>query len=168
METLAEVKIHLRKNWEKGTKCPACGQHVQVYRYKLFMTSAVALIQLYILSIKNPTTEYFHVSKFAEANTTKIRSPHFAELRFWNLVRPMDSKTGTHNASGFWKITEKGKTFVRGRESVAKYIKIYNNKFVGFEGDQVTIKDCLGNKFDYSEVMFGYEDSGEDIQGRLF
>lgn len=158
INTIAEAKEHLKENWEKGVDCPACGQHVQLYRYPLFATSAYALIELYKLTINNYPEEYFHVNKFAEAKAGKIRSPHFAELRFWGLVQAMDKKTKEKNSSGYWAITEKGKRFVERSLKVPKYIKIYNNKFVGHEGDEISITDALGNKFNYADLIQGSVD----------
>lgn len=49
METIAEAKQYLNDNFENGVECPCCGQNVKKYKYNLFATSALALIDLYKL-----------------------------------------------------------------------------------------------------------------------
>ena len=73
--TLAEVKTYLRDQFSDGCDCPACGQFVKLYNYKLFATSAWALIQLYKLHEKRPNEAYFHISEYAEAGEGRIRAP---------------------------------------------------------------------------------------------
>lgn len=58
-------------------------------------------------------------------------------------------------ASGFWRITDKGKQFADGIIKVQSRILVYNNTFQGFsdKSELIGIKEALGNKFDYSELM---------------
>ncbi len=150
--TLEEAKALLREHFDEGMDCPCCGQFVKKYRYKLFATSARALIDLYHLTNKTGET-YHHVSKFAEARLGQARASHFAELRFWGLAAPMDKKTATQNSKGMWRITRYGRMFVEGEMSVRQFVSVFNNGFMGFDGDQVNIHEALGNKFDYKELM---------------
>ena len=153
-KTLKEVKEFIREHFKEGLNCPACGQNVKLYEYKLFRMSAIALIYLYKLTRDNPEKVYFHVSKYAEAIPgKKIRSPHFAELRFWGFIVAKDRKTKESNASGFWAITEKGKNFVEGRISVPERIMMFNNKWQGFAGEAIMIEDAMENSFEYQEMM---------------
>src|SRR3990167_6219071 len=120
-ETLKEAKEYLKENHEKGTQCPCCGQHVQLYRYPLFATSAVALTDLYKITLETKS-EYHHISKFAEARKGKSRAPHFAELRFWEFIEAKDTKTKDTNTSGLWNVTNKGIQFIKNLILVPKYI----------------------------------------------
>jgi hypothetical protein len=43
--------------------------------------------------------------------------------------------------------------FAEGKLSVSKIAKICNNTFLGFEGELITIKEALGNSFNYSETV---------------
>lgn len=149
-----EARDYLRKHWEDGCKCPACGQHVQLYDYKLFATSAYALILLYRLG-KNSSDKYFHISEYAESNQSKARAPHFAELRFWGLIEKAPNNDPAKKSSGYWAITDKGKQFVEGELQVQSRILVYNNKFQGYskKSELITIKQALNNRFDYSELM---------------
>lgn len=151
MQTIDEAKQFLRDNLHAGAKCPCCGQQVKCYKYKLYGTAARALIDLYKLG-----NGYHHVSQYAEAGAGRLRAPHFAELRFWGLIerRPLNDNP-KKRSSGYWRITKKGKLFVRGEITVNSRILVYNGKFQGFAPDSVliNIKDALGNDFDYRELM---------------
>lgn len=154
METVAKAKEYLRENWEQGVDCPCCGQHVQLYDYKLFATSARALILLYRLTKERPD-EYFHISEYAEADRGKSRAPHFAELRFWGLISKQSNTDPAKKSSGYWKITTKGKEFVDGTITVPSRILVYNNRFKGFsdKSTDIDINEALGNKFNFAELM---------------
>lgn len=150
-KTHKEAKQYLRANFEKGCKCPTCGQRVQLYNYKLFASSAFALIRLSRLS-----DDWQHIKDFAEATDKTPRAPHFAELRFWGMVEPMPTNEDPKKkASGFWRITPKGRLFVAGLSEVQSRILVYNNNFVGFaaNAELITIKQALGNEFNYEELM---------------
>lgn len=155
--SIDEAKQYLKDNWEDGCACPACGQHVQLYDYKLFATSAYALLLLYKLDKEFPREIYFHISRYAEAGEGKIRSPHFAELRFWGLIAKRDAvaKDPTKKSSGYWCITAKGKSFIEGDITVPSRILVFNNKFRGFsdKAEQIAIRKAFDNKFDYTEII---------------
>jgi hypothetical protein len=79
-----------------------------------------------------------------------------SKLRYWGLIFKSDGSRGDGNPSnGYYGITSKGNDFVRGLIKVPKNIFIYNDEFDGFDGVDVSIVDCLGEKFDYSELMGG-------------
>jgi hypothetical protein len=154
--TIAEAKQYLRDNWEKGCECPACGQRVQRYDYKLFATSAYALVLLYRLDKQRPNEKWFHVSEYAEANEGKIRAPHFAELRFWNLIekRPYNDDP-KKKSSGYWCITDRGRQFAERKLKVQSRILVFNNKFQGYsdKSELIDIKEAFGNVVNYQEIM---------------
>ena len=126
--------------------CPCCDQMVKIYRRKV---SGVAARDLIKFSRTSADGEYRHISKIQLASG----GGDFAKLQLWGLVEEeLNFDTGKRT-SGMWCITKKGRDFVAGNVHVPKYILIYNGKFLGFDGDQVTIEECLGNNFNYSELM---------------
>lgn len=154
--TLKDAQQYNREHWHEGCKCLACGQRVQLYNYKFFASSAFALIRLFNLTETNPDQEWFHVKDYAEAGKDRPRAHHFAELRFWELIEKCDvNDDPAKKSSGYWKITEKGKQFVNEEIKVQSRILIYNNIFVGFaeNSSEITVREALGNKFDYEELM---------------
>ena len=55
--------------------------------------------------------------------------------------------------NGYYRLNGKSLMFCEGKLSVPKIAKILNGTFEGFDGEQVTIKDCLPEKFNYNELM---------------
>lgn len=165
METIAEAKISLRENWEKGTDCPACGQLVKKYVRKLNSGMARGLIVAYRID-QEKGQDWFHIS---ELLTKKIAAGanELQKLRFWKLVEQK-----THNDdpdkkhSGFWRLTERGRLFVTNGVLVPRCITMYNQKFLGYEdeNDLISIREALGSKFNYRELMGEYFQSNEPPQ----
>jgi hypothetical protein len=157
IETLEEAKAYIAANFEKGSNCPCCNQMVKQYKYKLYDSSAVALIKLYNLTkLLAPETE-FHVNQFAEKSAIHPRASHFAELRHWGLVQPSAKDVKGKKSSGYWSITDEGKKFVEGDLKVPEMIKMFNNECYGKFGDQIDIHAALGNKFKYEDIMNSYK-----------
>lgn len=70
------------------------------------------------------------------------------------------SETTEKRTSGFWIPTQLGIDFVRNKIRVKAKANIYNNKFYGFEGDDISIIDALKDKFNYEQLMT-HESNGE-------
>ncbi len=143
METIKEVKDYLRENFEKGTDCPCCGQFVKQYRRKLNSGMAIAMLKIYKLCANG---EYYNISN----ELIGIHQLEYSKLRYWKLI---ESK---NNENGLWKPTKQGIDFVVGKCTIPKYAYVYNNKLIKLEGEQISIKDALGDHFDYNELM-GYD-----------
>ena len=81
----------------------------------------------------------------------------YSVLRFWGLIVPLKEKKVDQGklSSGKWAITLAGIEFLHNMRSVQKYVKIYNNKFYGFEGPSVKVTDCKKNSFSYTALMAG-------------
>lgn len=149
--TIQEGKDMLREKWEKGVDCPCCGQLVKRYSRSMHTMMAVALIALYRAWIDDH--EYHHISEFAEYRGIG----DFAKLRYWGLIEEKEKGEGDDHkrTSGYWKITEKGELFVKGKISVPRRVALFNQKFLGLEGDPMTIQEALGKKFNYQDLMEG-------------
>ncbi len=142
--TVEQAKAHLRENWEEGVKCPCCTQEVKLYKYKINKGMALVLIQMY--KSKN---EWIHPIK-----DLKTINGDYAKLRFWGLVESSsDQPEDDKKANGFWRVTEKGKKFVNNTLRVKEKALLFNNKNYGFIGNDISITDALGNKFNYAELM---------------
>lgn len=150
--TLEEAKQYIAENFITGTQCPCCTQMVRQYSYKLYDSSAAALIRLYNLTLFKGDGE-FHVKDYAEATEHYTRASHFAELRWWGLIEKMENPSKKAPSAGYWYITEKGKQFVRNEIKVKESIKMFNNQFHGFEGNEISISEALGTKFDYNQIF---------------
>lgn len=143
-----------------GTECPCCGQFVKLYRRRLNNALAHALI----LMVNRPKTSdpWFHVPTYlaSQTATATIRGGDWAKLTYWDLIEPLaaERRDGSKR-SGFYKVTDKGYQFARGRITVPKYAYVYNSTLYGFsDGDKypmqtTTIREALGAKFNYAELM---------------
>ncbi len=149
-DTLKAAKQHLRNNWNSGTDCPCCGQIVKLYKRKFNTIMARGLISLYHLCRGNQN--YHHVSDIM----TKISptgSSDFSKLRYYGLIEEESNDDTAKKTSGNWKITSLGIKFVHQRIIVPEYLHIYNTKVRKFDGNTIGIRDALGMKFNYTELM---------------
>lgn len=151
METLKEAKEYLKSNIGEGTKCPCCGQFVKLYTRKLNSSMAYALILIY----KSPFQGFFHVEDYLKSiNCPSSIRGDFAKLRWWNLIEQFkgEREDGSKRV-GHYRITTLGKNFTRGFCTVKESIRLYNQGFYGFSGNEIDIKRALKNKFNYNELM---------------
>jgi hypothetical protein len=72
----------------------------------------------------------------------------------WRLMeqQPGYRKDGS-NRVGWWRLTDRGRAFVRGEIKVPSKARIYANRCLGFTGDPWTISDALRHPFDFRELM---------------
>lgn len=138
--------------WEKGTCCPSCGQFVKVYRRKLNSAMAVALISVYRYFEQPSADEWLHVAKHLVSR--KIQRSDEAKLVYWDLLRPLSAeRPDGSKRNGFYKITEKGRQFVRGEINVPAYVNVFNQTVYGFSDETTSIVEALGSRFNYAELM---------------
>lgn len=161
METLEEGKQFLRDNWEKGARCPCCTQFVKIYKRRIHHTMARMLINLYLLDLKE--SRFYHTTEI-QKELKLSGTADFAKLVYWELIEELEENQNENTkTSGFWKITEKGRLFVQNKISVPSHAKIFDARLLGFEGDQVSIKESFGKFFNYSELMKGSEPQQESL-----
>lgn len=148
-DTLEQAKQYTRKHWQEGVRCPCCNQLVKLYKRPLYGTIAVNLIRLYKLSHR----DFHHITKILLPNSSG--GGDFAKLIYWGLVeeQPKDPDDPTARTSGMWRITQKGIDFVTGNALVYSHALIYDGQFLGMAGKEVGIKEILGKKFNYEELM---------------
>ena len=155
---LAAAKKRLLEGAEKGVECPCCGQYVKLYRRKLNSQMALFLIRLYRIT-ERAGTEYHHVRDFLDAGHKASSDGTY--LRHWGYIEPLpkadapeaDTEKKKQRTSGYWKITAQGKCFVEGLIEAPAAILMQSGKFRGYDEEKVGIKDALGVKFDYEELM---------------
>ena len=140
--TLQAAKDQLRNQIANGTgaKCPCCTQTVKIYRRNINSGMALMLVRAY----RDYGRDWFHLPTAVGLRTY---SGEGSQFRFWGLLEQDPDR------QGYWRITEAGEDFVRERSAVPKYALIFNARCLRHEGENVTIQDCLGDKFDYDELM---------------
>lgn len=154
--TLSQVKDYLRQNSEKGCLCPACNQHVQIYKRSITSSMGAALILLSKMANDN---QWFHLETYLKSSPAPASwRGDVPKLRFWGLIEKREGEKEDGNPNdGIYRITPEGRFFVHGHHAVKGSILMYNNKKIGYPTDveEVTIQDVLGKKFNYSELMEG-------------
>lgn len=162
---LSEYKINLKVQAQVGTHCKACGQWCKVYRNKFNSSMARTLIWLYPHFKKHPL-KWLHVGKYLIDNYQRLPGVHGKLCVFEMMEKNKDAEplTGAKSA-GLYRMTGKGILFVENRITVPGYWTQYNGDVIGFDGDDIGIRDALGKHFDYAELMreVGYWKQGELI-----
>lgn len=151
--TLDQAKAWLRKHVEEGARCPCCNQMAKVYRRKVNSGMAVALIAMW----RTAAFDWQHI-----ATTLENRHADEAKLRYWGLIEEGDERREDGGRAGWWRMTEKGRAFVRGLITIPKYARVYDSRLISLEGPEVSIRDALTDKFDYDELMRGGTPWGTD------
>lgn len=78
-----------------------------------------------------------------------------ALLRYWGLIEEVPGlrKDGSARV-GFYKITDLGKSFASGASRVPSHAYIYDSRLLRLsDEDTVDIREALGKKFNYEELM---------------
>lgn len=128
-------------------KCPCCDRVARIYKRHLHSSVARQLIMLYR---QNPDG-YVHVSDLIPDG--QAGAGDFTKAKYFGLIYEMPHEVGKKKKSGYWKLSRKGRRFVEGIEEIPTYAIVYEDNVIGWDNDTVTIKDCLGKKFNYLELM---------------
>lgn len=151
-DTLQTAKEFLKNEMKNGTSCPCCGQFVKLYRRSISSAMAWGLIQM----AKQPEGEWVDTtalfSRFGKNCPSGVVD--FTKLRHWKFVEGLDGEREDGSKRvGKWRVTREGRWFAENRQVAQKYCLVFNNTVYGFEGEFLKIKDCLGNKFNYNELI---------------
>lgn len=145
---LGIARAKLAEMVEEGTTCPACTQHAQVYRWSLYSTAVRMLARLWHVG---------GTSEFVESKAVKAAGDggHCSQLRHWGLVEQESERRPDGGKSGWWRVTKVGADFLQGRVTIPKYVYVYDGTCLRSDGPPVTVRECLGKKFDYDLMMAG-------------
>lgn len=160
MQTIAEAKKYLRENFEEGVSCPCCGQLVKLYKRKITSSMAYGLI---ILAKNKKVGELVHLLNFFKSieNVAAGIAGDLPKLRWWGLLEAVEEEREDGNPNnGYYVLTTTRKLFVDGLTKVPKHIFLYNNKVQNKSQEMTTIRECLGDKFNYEELMGGVSGGG--------
>lgn len=155
-KTIAEAQAYMRPLLKEGVQCPCCTQMVRLYHRPLTSSMIYGLILLSKASddVKD-IFGFIHLENYFKPLDipASIRAD-VPKLRFWGFLMPDGEEEGDGNpCNGRYKILPKGIQFIQGKILVQKTIKLYNNKFYGFEGAEIDVYGAIKNKFNYNEIM---------------
>jgi len=144
--TLSEARENLNANLEDGTECVCCGQYARTYRRKLNSNMVVFLVDLVK---KTGTDEWIHYGEL------EFTGRDYNYLKHFGLAECKVNKDPGKKGSGMWRPTERGVDFVHGRTKVPTHVFLYNNRIKSWSDTKGDVKDALGSKFNYSELLRG-------------
>lgn len=127
-------------------KCPMCDTYHKVYKRNVTSTMARELIAFYRVNR----------NRFGHITGINSRGGDFAKLRLWGLIEQAPDSYAMPiggKSNSYWRVTAYGYNFINGHTSIKKYKHVLNGTVVGDSGDHLTIHDCLGNRFNYDELM---------------
>ena len=128
--------------------CPCCKRYAQIYKRRIHATVAYQLIKLLSLG---GFSNYVHTNKLVPANQSSIGD--FSKAKYFGLIEEKANADSSKRTSGYWKLTNLGMDFVRGFEKIPSYVLIFDDCVIEFDDEMISITDCLGDKFNYSELM---------------
>ena len=140
----------------KDGHCPCCGRYAKLYRRKL--NSSMARFLVWLGRVSGDGAPWVDLADNCRAmldNGVVITGGDHGKLAHWGLVeqRPVEDVTTTGKTSGQWRITPKGKAFLRGEIEVPRYAHLLFNDLVGWGSERTDIHQALGEVFDYEEMM---------------
>lgn len=125
--------------------CPKCGQLVRTWKKHLVSTAVASLCRLVAM--------YDGVPLHHDDFTVLLKDRNFSQLRLWGLVEPSGNGDPTKRSSGRWVPTRHGIEFVRGEAQVRRYVVTKHNHIQRFEGGLIGVREALGTRFDYRELL---------------
>jgi hypothetical protein len=141
-----------------GAHCPHCRQYVKAYFRLVTSDMARILIGLYRCHKAAPG-EWVHVQREFGA-----KGGDYAKLRWWELIEQKPGlREDTSSRNGWWRIADPGIWWVDGRMRLPRYAVTYNNEMIRLSDHTasgrltapVSIRDALGEKFDFETLMKG-------------
>lgn len=138
-----------------GTTCPVCRKHMQVYNRKFNAGMARSLIHMHNANLSYPGY-WLEVGNYCAKVHDFISGEH-AKLVWWGLAekkpQPKIVKSGA-KSEGRYRITEKGIFFVNNRLRIPSHAHEYMSEVLGWSATEINIREALGKKFNYEELMF--------------
>lgn len=139
----------MNRDYDKGFKCPHCGAFCKRYTRSFNSNMALALLLLYKFNIRG----FVKVEDFLIQQGRKRCGDFSYLVHYGFLEKQVKKRKDGSNRNGFYKITGRGIMFCEQKIMAHEKFMILNNKFEGFKGKEITIKEALGKKFNYDEMM---------------
>jgi len=156
-----QTSVEVARTWlhlslADGAYCPCCGQLAKLYRRKLNATMSLVLVLLYRRFKEDPELEWLHVPTFLNGKGVAARGGDWAKLTHWGVLEALQRSRDNEAAGvGYYRVTDKGRSFVEIRSSLPSAAFLYDGRVQGFSEDMVTIVETLEKRFDYTELMRG-------------
>lgn len=124
----------------------------KVYTRHLNSNMALCLLALY----RHGINEFVKVEDFLLQNGYP-RCGDFSYLTHYGFLEKLiANREDGSKRNGYYKITGRGLLFAENKTYVPEKFIICNGKLLGFEGKNISIRQALGKKFNYNELMENY------------
>lgn len=144
-DTLGSARAWLREQAAEGALCPCCRQLAKIYKRRINSGQARILIKWW----RNYGTTPVKLSQ-------AVQTPggDYAKLRWWGLIEKLPGVREDGGSAGVWRVTDLGRRFVHGTARIPRAARVYNNTLLRLDAaETVSIREALGAKFDYDELM---------------
>lgn len=136
----------------QGVLCPCCEKHFKINRKKFNRTMLQYLVALY----RRRGGDWIKASRIriqarqessVNAPSKEIQTGDYKILPVWGLAEIKHDPT-------LVRISQQGIDFLKGNATISQAVLLENNKnkFVGFDGPQVTVHDVAKTSFNLNEL----------------
>lgn len=149
-ESLKEAKEKFQEDIkEKQSICPCCDRSAKVYSLTLNNSRIASLVWLHGAGL---TKEGGWVNVPKSGNVEVLRTNQLSSLKHWGLIQVKINKDAKNKSSGIWRVTELGRSFLRGRKHIPTKVWIYNDERQKF-GVALTNMKHVDENFNYEATM---------------
>lgn len=150
-DTLEEARAQVQAGLDEGIECPCCGQFAKIYRRKLNASMAKAMCAL-----ARYAGDHRWVHLFGFLTKHGVQHSDAPMLRHWGLIEesPTERPDGNPRA-GMYRITARGLRFTSLLDTVPEHVLLFNGDVLGWAERRVSLREALGTKFSYDELMRG-------------
>lgn len=152
--TAMEVKAWLMEAARRpgGAICPITGRFTKIGD-RAFNTAMAAALRYF--GENTAPGEYLLTSKLP---VSILASKQHTTMKYWGFLEPPERTRSTKGGSvGLWRITEKGRQFLRGDIKVPLKVVSFNGKLERLHGPDVSIFE-ITEGFDYEKFIYSDPD----------
>lgn len=156
-KSLVDARAELYAGLNEGVTCPCCDRFAKMYKRRITSSMAYGLILIFRwYRARGFTRDWLHIEDYFKSIPdlpSSIRGD-VSKLRHWGLLEKKVGEQDDGNPSlGLYRLTVRGRDFVLGVVDVEEYVLLYDDLPHGFEGDLVSIRECLRKRFNYGELL---------------
>jgi hypothetical protein len=127
--------------------CPTCGHEATAY-WKRLSTGNVDSLVKFRNAIGRLNRNEIHTYRDmdgTEDELTAAQKMNWTSLRFHGLVAKVKDENGDHKR-GYWLLTSRGASFLRGELALPKSVKTLNNRVIGYSDEYTDIRRIRATK----------------------
>lgn len=145
--TIAQARDFVHEHRIEGVRCPCCGEMRRIYRRRVTRAQVLFLRDLVRESVRRHAGTSMGLVDVREIEGQHMRGGDYAKLKHWGLAFP-DAKD-----PGWWHLSAKGLTFLRGSTRIPKHLWIDGNEVVRESPEDVDVHDCYRERFVLPEIF---------------